>query len=784
MLQEVRQSIRSLRHDTRFTVPAITVLTVAFAIASAVLAVARAYLFRPLPFPHPDRVMAVNWSGGSEEIDLPASLSQLNWVELGGVLDRAVSVNRDVITLVGAAGADQASGAWVSADFFDVFGARMAAGRAFRQVSHGPLEAVISHGLWQRRFGGDPAAVGTAVRMHSIEEPGNIELATIVGVLPADFWYFDQFFDVLLPAHQPVLPAFVRLQDGVQPSDAASRLGTVARDLGGITNAAWRVELVPVRDRATARIRPVLTFLLGAVVLVTLIAGANVAMLYLVRLDRKGADMAIRRALGAKETHVAFHLATETALLAGVSAALGMWLSWAGMPAAANAIQRHLNLAVPGGALALRPDAIVALIAIPLVGLLAGLLAIIPVTMTRRRDLLASLRRSASVPTTTGGRSLRGGLIVVQVSISLALVINCGLMVASAHRLRQIDVGFVAEGLGIGRLSLPEPRYAGDARLIGFFDDLLARLRVHGVKQAAVVSHAPFRSARANARRFRAVAADGSIVEQDASTFHVSTGFFEAMRIPLVAGELFRNERDVAIVSVSFANRAWPGERGLGKTIRSGHDLELTVVGIVGEVLHSLADQDLPDVYVPMVRSPWSSVEVIARTDDSGPAAVAALRRALTELDADLPLGRGESMTDAIGRQTGRSDFLAVLLLLFGATAVALVVVALYGAVAYTVSQRSREIAIRVALGGTPGSIEALFLRWGMLLVGLGVGVGLVSSISLSQALAGQLHGVTPTEPSVYAALCMLLIAVTLAAVWLPARRASRIDPMVTLRAE
>jgi predicted permease len=434
--------------------------------------------------------------------------------------------------------------------------------------------------------------------------------------------------------------------------------------------------------------------------------------------------------------------------------------------------------------LALRPDAIVALIAIPLVGLLAGLLAIIPVTMSRRRDLLASLRRSVSAPPTTGGRSLRGGLIVVQVAISLALLINCGLMVASAHRLRQIDVGFVAEGLGVGRLLLPEPRYAGDARLIAFFDDLLARLRVHGVKQAAVVSHAPFRSARANARRFRADAADGTIVEQDASTFHVSTGFFEAMRIPLVAGEVFRNERDVAVVSVSFANRAWPGERGLGKTIRSGDDLELTVIGIVGEVLNSLTDPDLSDVYVPMVRSPWSSVEVIARTDDSGPAAVAALRRTLAELDADLPLGRGESMTDAIGRQTGRSDFLAVLLLLFGATAVALVVVALYGAVAYTVSQRSREIAIRVALGGTPGSIEAIFLRWGMLLVGLGVCVGLVSSIFLSKALAGQLHGVTPMEPSVYAALCMLLIAVTLAAVWLPARRASRIEPMAILRAE
>lgn len=784
MLQELRQSIRSLRHDTTFTVPAATVLTVGFAIGASVLAVARAYLFRPLPFPRADRIMAVNWSGGSEEVDLPASLAQLNWVEISGVLDRAVSVNRDVMTLVGAAGAEQASGAWVSPDFFDVFAARMAAGRAFRQVPQGAMEAVISYGLWQRRFAGDPAAVGTAVRIHSIEDPGNIELATIVGVLPADFWYFDQFFEVLLPARQPVLPTFVRLKDGVRPADAASRLAAAARELGGITNAGWRVEVVPVRDRATSRIRPVLTFLLGAVVLVVLIAGANVAMLYLVHLDRKGADLAIRRALGAKETHVALHLATETALLAVGSAVLGFWLSWAGMPAAANAIQRQLNLAAPGGASAFRPDATVALIAVPVLGLLAGLLAIIPVTISGRRDLLASLRQSVAAPSTAGGRSLRGGLIVVQVAISLALVINCGLMIASAYRLRHIDVGFAAGGLGVGRLSLPDSRYAGEGRLVGFFDELLAHLRDHGVRQAAVVSHAPFRSARANVRRFQTVAADGSIVMQDASTLHVSPGFFETMRIPVVTGELFRDERDAAVVSVSFANRAWPGERGLGKTIRSGDDLELTVVGIVGEVLNSLTDTDLPDVYVPMIRSPWPSVEVIARTGNSGPTAVAALRRAVTELDADLPLGRGESMSETIGRQTGRSDFLAVLLLLFGATAVALVVVALYGSVAYAVSQRSREIAVRAAFGGTPGNIAALFLRWGLLRVGLGVAVGLVSAIFLSRTLAGQLHGVTATEPWLYAALCGLLISVALAAVWLPARRAGRIDPMVILRGE
>jgi hypothetical protein len=285
-------------------------------------------------------------------------------------------------------------------------------------------------------------------------------------------------------------------------------------------------------------------------------------------------------------------------------------------------------------------------------------------------------------------------------------------------------------------------------------------------------------------RRFRTVAADGSIVMQDASTLHVSPGFFEVMRIPVVAGELFRNERDVTVVSDSFAKRAWPGERGLGKMIRSGDDLELTVVGVVGEVLNSLTDPDLPDVYVPMIRSPWSSVEVIARAGDSGSVAVAALRKAVIELDADLPLGRGESMSETIGRQTGRSDFLAVLLLLFGATAVALVVVALYGVVAYAVSQRSREIAVRIAVGGTPGRIAALFLGWGVWRVGLGVALGLVSAISLSRILAGQLHGVTPTEPWVYTALCVLLIGVALAAVWLPARRAGRIDAMVILRGE
>ena len=210
---------------------------------------------------------------------------------------------------------------------------------------------------------------------------------------------------------------------------------------------------------------------------------------------------------------MAAHLAVETALLAGGSAALGLWLSWAGMPAAGGAIQRHLDLPLPGGASALDPGATVVLIAIPVAGLLAGLLGILPVAMTSRRDLARLRPRPVSGPSGAGGRSLRAGLIVLQVGISLALAINGGLMITSAYRLRRIEPGFVAEGLGVGRLSLPERPYPGDARRLAFFDELLALLRAEpGVEQAAVVSHAPFRSARANTMPFRAVGASGTAV--------------------------------------------------------------------------------------------------------------------------------------------------------------------------------------------------------------------------------------------------------------------------------
>jgi putative ABC transport system permease protein len=327
VLPRVGQSLRHLRRDLRFTLPALTVLALAFALGAATFSVVRVYLLRPLPFPDADRVMAVDWSGDAHGARLPAPLATVDWRQATGLLEQAVSVNRDIVTLSGTFGAEQLFGVWVSANFFEVFGGRMAAGRALSLEAASASEVVISHAFWESRFHSEPAVVGSTVRVDTLEEANGSRQATVVGVLPSDFWAFDRFFDVLLLESEPVLPTFVRLRPGVSPSAAATAFTAAALAAGGPGSPDWRVSVEPLRQRVTARIRPILAFLLAGATLVLLVAAANVTVLYLVQLDRRRADLAVRRALGAWRSQIAAQLTAEMALLTGAATLLGLGVS-------------------------------------------------------------------------------------------------------------------------------------------------------------------------------------------------------------------------------------------------------------------------------------------------------------------------------------------------------------------------------------------------------------------------------------------------------------------------
>ena len=780
---------------------ALTTLIVALGIGATttVFTLVSALLLRPLPYESADRIVLVT-EAKKEEAQASGATSYIameEWQRAARSFEALAVVDDWTPALTGAGDPQRLRGALVTAGVFDVFRVTPHIGRRLvpaDNVEGSERVALISHALWRRQFGADPAVLGRTLTLNGFQR-------TVVGVLPAgfrgpaeldgDIWG-NEYRDSSDARDSRYLRVFGRLRSGVTLESARAEMRAIAaRDEAANpkANAGYTVVVTPLRDELVGPARTPLLLLLGAAGLVLLIACANLSALFLSRGVARTREMAVRAALGAGRGRLFRQLLTECLVLAACGAAAGLAL-------AAGATR----LLVAAGPPVLRTspvpvDARVLAFAALLTVVTALLVGVAPARRASRPDLVGALKDGGRGGSASGaaGRARRT-LVVAQLALALTLLAGAGLLLKSFARLHQVDPGIRPAGVLTATVVLPSARYRDD-QITPFYDRLLERVQaLPGVSSAAASSIVPFGT---NWDRIgvevegRPSASSEDLAEGD--RYIVTPHFFAAMGVPLKRGRAFtaRDRHDaplVAIVDEQFARRVFPGEDAIGKRmLLPGRDSLATIVGVVGHVKHYGLDAASPgQVYMPAAQYPWRWMVLTVRAaGESDPAPLAApLRAALHSLDAQLLLDDVATMEELMAERTAVRRFILALLAGFAGVAALMAAVGLYGVMAYAVTARRTEIGIRLALGAEPRRVLRMVVSQGLALAAAGVVLGLAAAAAALRLMRGLLFGVSSTDPAVFALVAVGLVLVAAAASWIPARRAARIDPLESLRAE
>lgn len=793
--QEFRFVLRSLARAQGYTALAVGTLALALALMGSVFALLNAYLVRDLPYPAADRLYSVRYAVPPE--NPPPGLDRLDWTAISDLAEHLIAWDLDMFYLMGGDHPVAAPGAWVTPGFMQGLGLRPGLGRSFATeefLPGAPQVALISHGLWQTRFGGDSAVIGRRFEAYASDRPDDPEIFTVVGVLPAGFWHVNPYVEVLTPLRAPSYPYQVSLRAGVPPELAASRITALVQRGVSQLPAGWAVRLTSVHQDYAARIRPTLLAIAASVALVLLIAAGNVAMLALLRAMRRQRETTIRLALGAPPGAVLRPFLIEAVLVAGAGLALGALLARLTVRGLAPMVERQLGRSVPGGAAAVVLDLPVLAALAGLTALVALLVAIVPAAVTARRTPVATLRRDRRTGADgTGGRRVRFGLVTLELAGSVALIVGSGLMVRTVVAMTSTEPRLDAAGVVSANLGLRERNYPDAERQAAFharFLDEVARLP--GVERAAMSNPAPLSELGP-----RPVAADRpGASRQQAGVVAISPEFLDLLRIPLRGGRAFSAAdrgpgAPVALVSETLARRLWPEGSAIGQTIRVMHrrldtgdtvEVRRTVVGVVGDVRHTPTDQETADVYVPLLQEPGRHARVLVRASGTTERWGRELRRVAAGIDPEATLSGVRPLADYAADQLARPRFLAALFSGFGLFATALALLGVYGVVAFVVEQREREVAVRIAVGASGGAVLRLFAREAAGMLAVGLGAGFLGAVLLGRILRTQLYGVPSVEPFTLAAAALLVTAGMALATWWPARRATRIDPALALR--
>ncbi len=802
-LREVRQSTRGLLKDYRTTGAAVATLAVGIGATTAIWSVVYGVLLRPLPYPEPDRIVQV-WQvneGGTR-----AQLSDPNYAdfrERNRSFEAFAEYASVETSIVGGNAPVRAHTAIVSREFFDVVGVSPLWGRRFveEELREGGAPAVVvSFGFWQSRLGGQEdlssLELGFSERIHSV-----------VGVLPRGF-AFPPDTDVWAPRElEPVLPSrtahnwqgVARLRDGVALERAQADVSAIARDLRTSHGEdTWMIDaaVVPLHEQLVGRVRPALVVLFAAVLFLLLVAIANVVNLLLARAARRQREVAVKAALGASRTVLVRSFLTESALLTLAGGGLGVLVARFGVPLLLalepGKIPRAGEVGMSGSVL---------LFALGLAAFVSVVLGLVTALRSTRQGIAvhASDRSQAGSPSTF----VRSGLVVSQVALTLVLLVGAGLLARSLFRLFDVDPGFRREGALVVDLSHP---VEGGARRRAQ-NDLLARLRtLPGVESAGIVDLPPLSTGHRNGMFLIQSSPDevksfedfDRLMQDPARTGMAeyraaSEGYFETMGIPLVRGRLFEAGDDaeashVALVSQRLVQEKWPDEDPIGKLIQFGNmdgDLRLLrVVGIVSDVRHGGLDTpSRATLYTNARQRPPSDYSIVIRASGGSEGLAASARAVLREVLPDVP-PRFRTMEEVVSESLSDRRFNAILLGAFGAAALLLATVGIYGVMAYGVAERTREIGLRIALGARPRDVLGLVVGHGSRLVALGLVLGLALAFGLSRLLSSLLFQVGAADPATYAVLSLTVAGVAVLACYLPARQASRVDPMVSIRYE
>ena len=806
-LQDVRFAARTLKRNPGFAIAAITVLALGIGANTAIFSAVNAYFFRPLPFADAEALVTLYETnpefGWTDATTAPANL--LDWKEqvaaFTDVSGYADFSNR--ITTMKDGEPVLVVGASVMGNFFSTLGVPAALGRTFRMEETWEGQdnvVVISHDLWVSHFGSDPDIVGTLMEWSNSSPE-------IIGVMPEGFrfprdqtqlwvtegWASDAREQAWFRrAHW--VRAFGRLAPGVGVEEANAELQVVVARLQEdfpATNAVMGAGLMPMREFLVKDVRSPLMVLLGSVVLLLLLACTNVANLMLVRANDRVREVALRHALGAGKRRVARQMLTESLLLATLGGILGLGLGWLGVRWIAASTRMGID-----GATALTLDHRVVLFTLSAAGLSGVLFGLAPVLRSLTGDIGAALRdgaRGSSVG--RGGLRTVNTLVAAEVALALLLVVGAGLMVRTFWLLREVDPGFESQGVLAIEFSVPSARYAERDQVLSFYDRFAAMLEARpGIERVGTVQQLPLNgtswSSQFTAEGWPPERAGLNIIHRRADA-----GFFEAVQTPLIRGRLFErtDEPDgqlVVVVNETFAREHFPGEDPIGQKIAYDRvpDPESNwyeIVGIVGDQ-HQESPGTVPRAEVfesrdqDWGRSSW----VVIRGDGEAEALVPTVRAALAELDPLIPIARTRTLRDVWSRSMERESFVLTLLGIFGVVALLLASVGVYGVTEQAARRRRQEIGIRMALGADAPNVLGMMLKQGLAIVAVGLGIGLLGSLAAARALESLLYGVEPTDPGTLVAVSALLGAVAMVACYVPARRATALDPVSSLRSE
>ncbi len=805
----MRYAFRVLLKTPEFTLLALLTLALGIGANTAVFSVVNAVLLRPLPFEKPQEIVAV-WEQRPRENSFRGGISALDfvdWRRMSQSFSDIALYDSGQFNLTGTGDPERIPGAQVSPGFLEALGVRPRMGRSFEAVAEQPghnREVLITYGLWQRRFGSDPAIVGKSAGI-------NGEPFLIAGVLPKDFRFpFAPQCDLLVPAllgpdqlryrgiH--MFSGIARLKAGVTLQQAQAEMALIAKQLEQQypdSNTGHAANLIPLREDLSGTIKPALGVLLGAVFLVVLIACANVANLLLARASVRRREMAVRAALGCSKWRLARQSLMESALLglvgAGSGILLAMWALDVMRSEFFNRVER-IGFFSRAGLDAITIDWRVLLFT--LVSALASVLifGLSPALASAGADLNDALRSGGRGSAGERGR-FRSVLIVAEVAISLLLLTGAGLLAKSFLALMNVNPGFHAEHVLAAGISLPSTKYRATEQAAQFHDTLLERAAaLPGVRSAALTDVLPL-SGDDNRMGIKIPGREprpGEHLRMNPRL--VSTGYLATMGIPLLQGREFTATdatgiRPVAILSETAARRYWQDGNVVGKRFAFNNDSApwMEIIGVVGAIHNQSLDRDpTPDLYLPYRENPYlfapTAMTLVLRTVEDEATLAPAVRDMVRSLDRSLPVSHIRPLEAYVGDSSAPQRFNVVLLGAFAVIALLLASAGLYGVMSYLVNQRTREIGIRMALGARPMDVLRLVVRKAMLLAGAGVVLGMIAAAAATRLMSSLLFGVQARDPMVFAVAPVILIAVAMLASYIPARRASRVDPLVALR--
>ncbi|HTG92574.1 MAG TPA: ABC transporter permease [Pyrinomonadaceae bacterium] len=805
MKKDLLHSIRSLIRNPGFTAVAVITLMLAIGVNTTIFSVVNAVLLKALPFQQPEQLVSVQKVAEPGGFPGIAAYQFLAWKDRNSSFDDLAAFTDNNFNLTGAGEPERISCAQVTASLFTTLRVQPLRGRFFLSEEDKPGSnnvAIVSERFWQRRYARDEAVLQSTLTLDN-------KPYLIVGVLPASF-RFPGEFDVWLPiALDPVketkgdffslIEVVGRLKSSATNTGAQSELSLIARQASEHVNepsAVGQVEVVPLQRQLVSGVRLTVLILWGAVGLVMLLACVNVASLMISRTLSRQREMAVRAAVGARRWQLIRQLLTESVVIGLAGGVLGLLVAVWGTRAIAGLVPKGFTNSVYDlNNVPLDWHAFVFTLALSvLTGIVFGLA---PALTASKPDLINALRNSRSFGLMSFGlRSLRGWLVVVELALAVVLLLGAGLLVRSFNKLMTLDLGFDRENVLTFRVSLPRSKYAKPAQTDAFYKDLLQRVNaLPGVQTVGTINHSPLQGHGLIA--FVGIEGHAPLDRKKDPAIGIGVvdgEYFKTLKVPLLAGRQYdaRDGADgqkVAIVNEAFAKYFLPGSDALGRRVAFGCEESegfcRTIVGVVGNIRQeSITDEAIPEMYVPFAQMPMNGSTVMVRTSADPTALVAVVRSEVMAIDNNQPISDVKTLTQRVDEVVAVSRSLMLLFSAFALLALILGAVGVYGIVSYSVTQRTHEIGIRMALGARPTDVLTLTLRNGIALTVLGIVIGVGAAFALTRFMESMLFGVTPTDKLTFIAVSFLLFLVALCASLIPARRATKVDPLVALRYE